>query len=240
MLKKSLLALIIFVSLMACTSETKSITFKTIEVKTAFDADISVLYDVAEGTNGVSTTINKHIEQAIVESIGLDSSLKDISTVLKTFNKQYVEFITDFPDSALAKWELQVETEKTYQSDDVITLAISVYEYQGGAHGNSHIHLLNINPKTGKIFKLDAIIEDIKGFESLAKTYFIKNLTQKDENLKMEDYFFGEPFHLPENMGFSDDGFILLYNVYEVASYAQGYTEFAIPYDDMDPYLKLY
>lgn len=232
--------LMVILSLMACTSETKTITFKTIEVKTSFDADISVLYHVAEGTNEISAAINKHIEQAIIENIGLDSSFEDISTVLKAFNNQYVEFLTDFPDSALPKWELQVETEKTYQSEDVITLAISIYEYQGGAHGNSHIHLLNIDPKTGKIFDRDSIIEDMKGFESLAKTYFIKNLNEKDENLKMEDYFFGEPFHLPENIGFSDDGFILLYNVYEVASYAQGYTEFAIPYDEMDPYLKLF
>jgi hypothetical protein len=55
----------------------------------------------------------------------------------------------------------------------------------------------------------------------------------------MQDYFFGKPFHLPENIGYGDEGIILLYNVYEVASYAQGYTEFAIPYDIAESFLKM-
>jgi hypothetical protein len=55
----------------------------------------------------------------------------------------------------------------------------------------------------------------------------------------MEDFFFGKPFQLPENIGFSDDGLVLLYNVYEVASFNQGYTEFVIPFEDIASYLKL-
>ena len=55
----------------------------------------------------------------------------------------------------------------------------------------------------------------------------------------MEDFFFGKPFQLPKNIGYSDDGLVLLYNVYEVASFEQGYTEFVIPFDEIKSYLKV-
>ena len=40
-------------------------------------------------------------------------------------------------------------------------------------------------------------------------------------------------------MGFNENGIILLYNVYEIASYVQGVTEFTIPYAEANPYLKI-
>ena len=55
----------------------------------------------------------------------------------------------------------------------------------------------------------------------------------------MEDVFFGKPFQLPENIGYSDDGLVLLYNVYEVASYDQDYIEFVIPFEELGSYLKM-
>lgn len=238
-MNKILLLLTSSYLLTTCVSETKPLAFSSVENQSTYEADISVLYHRVDGESPIDNSINKHIEEAIVEIIGIDSTHSDIPSTLKAFDERYIEFKEDFPNSALPKWELDIETEKLHQSQQVITMGISVYDYQGGAHGNSRIKLLNIDPKSGIILKSEAIIEDLVAFEALAKTHFIKHLNQREENLKMEDYFFGEPFHLPENMGFSDDGFILLYNVYEVASYAQGYTEFAIPYEELDDLLKI-
>ncbi len=56
----------------------------------------------------------------------------------------------------------------------------------------------------------------------------------------MEDYFFGNDFQLPESLGFSDEGLIILYNPYEIASYSQGIIEFTIPYDTINDYLNIY
>ena len=76
-------------------------------------------------------------------------------------------------------------------------------------------------------------------FYTLAQKHFVKSLEVEEDNLTMEDFFFGKPFQLPENIGFSDDGLVLLYNAYEIASYNQGYTEFIIPFDDVESYLKI-
>ncbi len=83
------------------------------------------------------------------------------------------------------------------------------------------------------------LIKNITEFKALAETYFIKSLQSKQDVLKMEDFFFGKPFQLPENIGYSEDGLVILYNVYEVASYAQGYTEFVIPFEAAASYLKV-
>nr|WP_262902579.1 RsiV family protein [Winogradskyella sp. SM1960] len=116
---------------------------------------------------------------------------------------------------------------------------MSTYEFKGGAHGNDKIKLLNLDAKSGKTIELNDFINDIDGFTSVAKSQFISSLDQNKDQLTIENFFFGEPFHLPQNIGFSEEGLVLIYNVYEVASYDLGYTEFMIPYNEAEPYLKI-
>ena len=63
---------------------------------------------------------------------------------------------------------------------------------------------------------------------------------KKKQEVVHIDYFWGEPFHLPENIGLNDEGVIFFYNVYEIASYADGITEFTIPFSDIESLLKIY
>ena len=62
--------------------------------------------------------------------------------------------------------------------------------------------------------------------------------TEEDEGFG--DYFFGEEFHLPANIGYNDEGVLLFYNVYEIASYAVGITEFTIPFEEVEDYLSIF
>ena len=78
------------------------------------------------------------------------------------------------------------------------------------------------------------MINDTITLKKIAKTYFIEDLKSQEENLNIEDYFYGKSFQLPENIGYSEEGLIMLYNTYEIASYAQGYTEFVIPFEDVN------
>jgi hypothetical protein len=239
-MKKPYFTVMLLLLAIACATEYEAIRFRTVELKTNYDADISMVYDLAEGQTDLGKTINKQIEQSIIKTIGLDTTLNELTSVLDVFDEEYAKFKSEFPESKEPRWELHIETEKLYQSDEVISIAISVYQFQGGAHGNDQITLLNLNATTGTVLKLSDYINDIPAFTTLAKTYFIEALKKEDEKLELDDYFYGEPFHLPENIGYSDAGLVLLYNVYEIASYAQGYTEFAIPFEIADAYLKLF
>ncbi len=226
--------------LTSCNSEFKPATFETIDVDVAYDAQISATYSKAKGTSELSHTINTNVENAIIKALSPLENTDDLKDVLKAFNTEYLDFKNEFSEESEPAWELQIETELTYQSAEVLTIAISTYEFKGGAHGSDQIQFLNLDAKTGKVLSRNEIIKDIESFKALAQQAFVNSLSNKKDNLKMEDFFFGEPFHLPENIGFSEDGLVLLYNVYEVASYDQGYTEFVIPFSECESYLKVH
>lgn len=230
--KITLLALIsCFVS---CKEEVKPVAFENQTISKPYEALIEVSYDMAKPNSGVSQDINQLIEQAIIKSVGYDNSTT-VEGALDAFDKEFKDFKSSFPDSEQT-WELAVETEVTYQSESIITIALSTYSDKGGAHGNDAILLININPENGKAYANSDIVNLDNAFKELAKSFFLK---EKEDESSEEDYFFGQPFQLPKNIGFSDEGVILLYNVYEIASYDQGYTEFTIPYKDAEPYLKV-
>ena len=232
------LILILFLSIYSCNSEIKPVEFDMISVDETFDAEISASYNVAKGNSELATTINLTIEEAIVSLLSDPGVTTDLKSALNDFNEEYISFKAEFPESSEPVWELYIETERTYQSEDIITLAISVYEFQGGAHGNDKIIFLNLNAETGSILKMKDIINDLEGFKSLAENHFKKSLNSNTDEPKIEDYFFGEPYQLPENIGFSEDGLVMLYNTYEIASYDKGYTEYVIPIDEVEPFLK--
>ena len=237
---KQLISFLIFILLFSsCTSEVKPITFKSTLIDTKYEADISVIYDKAVETNDIGKTINLNIEKAIISSLSNASKKTNLDVILKDFNSEYLRFKNDFAEDSQSKWELHIEVEKIYQSVEVITLVLSTYEFKGGAHGNDKIRLLNLNTKSGEILNQNAIIKNETDFKKLAQSHFIKSLKSEDKSLKIEDFFFGKPFQLPENIGFSDDGLVFLYNVYEVASFEQGYTEFVIPFKDVQPFLRV-
>lgn len=235
-MKKLVILFLVFSFLTACEKEQKLVVFDTKNISNTHSANIEVTIDKASGGDDISKKINTSIEKALIISIPNTEKALNLNDALQEFDNDYKTFKTKFEDENHV-WELALETEVEYQSAEVITIAVSCYSDTGGAHGNDNIQLLNINPETGETYSFEDIISDKNGFEALAKTHFEKSL--KSDNKDISNYFFGESFQLPENIGFSEEGLILLYNVYEIASYSEGYTEFVIPFEKLDSYLKI-
>lgn len=223
----------------SCSNETKTISFENNSYENHYEADISVSIDEAIGNSEVSKIMNFKIKEAIISTLSDVTKKTSLESVLEDFDTEFITFKKQFPEASHPAWELHIETEKVYQSEEIITLSINTYEFKGGAHGNDKIKFLNLNANTGEVYKLSDIVDNSDSFKALAKDHFLKSIDADKENNQIEDYFFGKPFQLPENIGFSEDGLVFLYNVYEVASYDQGYTEFVIPFDAVDPYLKV-
>ena len=191
-----------------------------------------------QGEQSAIQTINKTIIDSTIASIFPDSQFNTVPETLDAFVNDYETFKADFPESNQA-WELRVETEIVFESKTVITYSINSYTFTGGAHGNDRIQLLNFDPITGRILMNSELFSDPESFKNIARDAFLTSQNSSNQNFNMEDYFFGEEFTIPENMGYSETGFILLYNVYEIATYDQGYTEIAIPYDHLERVLSL-
>jgi hypothetical protein len=238
--KNHISLLVLFLTLFfSCSNETKTISFENNSYENHYEADISVSIDEAIGKSEISKIINFKIKEAIISTLSDVTKKTSLESVLEDFDAEFITFKKQFPEASHPAWELHIETEKVYQSEEIITLSINTYEFKGGAHGNDKIKFLNLNANTGEVYKLSDIVNNSDGFKALAKDHFLKSIDANKENNQIEDYFFGKTFQLPENIGFSEDGLVFLYNVYEVASYDQGYTEFIIPFDEVESYLKV-
>ena len=236
-MKKIIVLSLLFSFFFSCLSDGKkaSVAEKVFEAKDHPSVQANIRF--LEGTGDAYNAMNTIIIDSTLASLYLEKPSESIPLALEEFASQYEAFKKEFPESE-QQWELNVETEIVFESETVLTYAINTYTYTGGAHGNDRVILLNFNATTGALLNNSELFTNMSEFTKVAKDWFIKTQKASNPDFSMEDFFFGEHFKLPENMGYSDDGFILLYNVYEIASYAQGYTEFAIPYDALKGLLK--
>ena len=235
-MKKILVLMFVCISF-SCIEESQ-LSFSEINLKFNDNAIVEINVPNAEGESSVSKLINATIEEQIGNALNFSEDESDsisLPDAIKKFDTEYKEFKNDFEENALV-WEAVFDGEITYQSSEIISIAINSYLNTGGAHGNMNITFLNFNPSTGNILNFDELINDKINFKDIAKQHF-KTAIQTTEKSGFGDYFFGEDFHLPANIGFSDEGVILFYNVYEIASYAVGITELTIPYEDVEQYL---
>ena len=241
MLKKIVLLILILIAITSCNQEV-NLTFSEISFVRNENAIVDINIPNAEGDNSTSKAINSTIENFIVNTISFnEDSLINVSldeAVIK-FDSIYLAFKDNFEENTLI-WEALIEGEVTYQTSVITCIAINSYLNTGGAHGNMTISFLNFNSQTGQLLCIDDHIKNKIEFAKLAEKYFkLKLQEESPDKDSFDNYFFGEDFRLPENIGFSDDGIILLYNVYEIAPYFEGITEFTIPFEEAMPYLKI-
>ncbi len=233
-MKRFFLSLILL-SVFSCIEETK---LSFIETNDIFEDNAVVEINIpkAEGNSNLANTINYKIKNHIANMLNFSEDDADSITLNDAINKfdaEYKLFKNDFEESALV-WEAIFDGEVTYQSSEIISIAINSYLNTGGAHGNMNITFLNFNPKTGDILTFDDLFTNKEELTKAIKPFFDKET--KASNIS---YLFGEEFHLPENIGFNDEGVIFFYNIYEIASYADGITEFTVPFEDIASFLKL-
>lgn len=215
------------------------VTFSEFSIESSKNANIEINTPKAEGGNHVSDSINANIENYIARVLNFadDESKVTLNGSLKKFDSVYLAFKEDFEETSLI-WEAIFDGEVTYQSPGIISIALNSYLNTGGAHGNMTISFLNFNAQTGDIIQNDDLIKNNQAFLELAKAHFKNKVQTSQDDSGLKDYFFGEDFHLPANIGLSEEGVILLYNVYEIASYSQGITEIVIPFEESLSYLS--
>lgn len=190
----------------------------------------------AEGNTEQSKAINKIIENHIANMLVFleePSDTLQLNYAIKSFDSEYKSFKEGFGEGNMA-WDASFDGEVTYQSPELISIAINSYVNSGGAHGNSNVTFYNFDAY-GNVLQFDDLFESKERLTSVVKTYFDEETKGSDIN-----YFSGEEFYLPANIGFNDEGVIFFYNVYEIASYADGITEFTIPFQELESYLKFY
>jgi hypothetical protein len=205
-------------------------------------AEVNIEYIKSVGGLKVSEKINNTINEYIISSLNYNIddpiSTPTIETAAKRFLEAYKRDKDEFPE--ISPYFAEINVTNTYKSESLICFEMRQYLYTGGAHGYGSTWYLNINRKSGEELSVNDILNNEDSFKNYAEKVFReKLLIPEGGSINATGFWFDDDtFYLPETIGFQDSNVILLYNPYDIASYADGPIEIVIPIADIESYLK--
>jgi len=233
---------LIFLLLFGCQNESR-LTFEpyVIENETCHVCpEVSIVIPKALGLSKISKTINTALEEELISLLSFDEELEveSIDDALFSFKNGYLELQQLYDDEPTG-WEAKIEGMISYEDESFITIALDSYLFTGGAHGYSSKRFLNFDKKKGIELENSELFKNAQDFREFAEEMFRqKEEIPQDKSINYTGFMFEQDsFYLPENIGFTEDGLKLLYNPYEVASYADGVIELLLPHDKVKKYL---
>jgi len=184
--------------------------------------------------------VNQALREEVIEILDYDETRNAtaIPEAIEAFSTAYRELRRQFPDETIG-WEAELEGQITYEDDRLLSVKLESYVFTGGAHGLLTIRYLNFDKKTGEELGAEALFADLTALENMAEKAFreAKGIPS-GAGINDTGFMFEEDrFALPENLGFTPQGLELLYNPYEVASYADGPVSLVLPMESIAPML---
>ncbi len=188
----------------------------------------------------LSETINTALDEELIYQLVFDEDIEvaTISEAIQSFQNGYDELRNLYPDE-ITPWEANITGSVSYENKDILTIALNSYLFTGGAHGYTTQRLLNFDKRKGGEMDNWELFKDKDRFKQFAETKFrIQEGIPQESPINTTGFMFeDDKFHLPENIGFNEKGLVLLYNQYEVASYADGAITLVLPFNEVKNYL---
>ena len=237
---------ILIVTLLAFGCKKKDeLSYKPLSFKSEKCADCpKVVVDIFEFNEGneLATVVNSALKKEVINQLLYDDEIKvsSIEEAISSFKNGYLELKKMYPDETLG-WEADIKGSVLYENVDVLSIKLETYIFTGGAHGYSVTRLLNFDKKKNIALENWELFNDPEGFKHLAELKFKiqedipQNGTINSTGLMFEN----DEFYLPNNIGFTKNGLQLIYNQYEVASYADGPMSITLPYAEIRNYLAV-
>lgn len=246
-MKKFLTVAVLMFLLVSCKNE---LTFKEerFEKKSSLPCkencpEVIVTVPVAENVPIVADSINKKVFSVVREIIYFGEkpyASTEYQGLLDSFIGSYDEMKTKYPKETFG-WEAKIEAKVTYHTDSILNIRMDNYMFTGGAHGYSGIRSLIFDPKTGKNIPNEYLFKNLNEFKAFAEKKFrAKYEIPANQNINATGLMFeSDKFELPMSFFYQENGLLLYYNTYEVASYADGPKELLLTYKELQPYLLL-
>lgn len=154
------------------------------------------------------------------------TGIASVDAAVKHDIQQAIDEFKTYPanpsDSAVPKNELNADVGPIYIGSDVVSVELLISEYTGGAHPNTVIVAINVDPRSGRGLTLDNALDLIgKSLDQVAQ----ESLAQLTQKLG-EDVVFEEGAQpTAENYGtfmVTKDSVTFAFQNYQVAPYAAG------------------
>ncbi|MEL6918600.1 MAG: DUF4163 domain-containing protein [Bacteroidota bacterium] len=195
----------------------------------------------AMGDSKMENVINNALEEEVISLLTFDDEKNPttIDKAIQSFKNGFLEIKKLYPDETVT-WEAKIEGRVTYEDVNMLTIMLEAYLFTGGAHGYSTSRFLNFDKKKNDELEDWELFESKKDFKRFAETKFrIQENIPQDDPINSTGFMFEKnEFYLPENIGFTKEGIQLLYNQYEVASYADGTIVLILPFNEVKNYLS--
>ena len=203
--------------------------------------EVSIAIPKALGKNKLAKSINLALQEEVISKLTFDDEInaETMQQAIESFTNGYFELKKIYPDETIG-WKATINGMVSYEDNNLITIELRSYLFTGGAHGYGSTNYLNFTKKRGRELDTWELFEDREGFQGYAETQFrLQQNIPVNKSINSTGFMFEKDhFYLPENIGFTEKGLKLLYNQYEVASYADGPIELTLPYKDIQKFLS--
>ncbi|HPF10499.1 MAG TPA: DUF3298 and DUF4163 domain-containing protein [Flavobacteriaceae bacterium] len=206
-------------------------------------SQVSIIYPEYSGKDPIINSINKQIESSIIAALFLGEDAAPAANSIEAAAKQFILAYRDLKNEFEfeAPYEANIEVVESFRNAQLLSLEMDTYLFTGGAHGYASTQFLNHDLKTGRELTLKELVKKYPDFESFAEKTFREQFhIPSGDNINSTGFWFeNDQFYLPNSFGFTEEGFVVVYNPYDIASFADGSIELTIPFDQVRPYLTL-
>lgn len=190
----------------------------------------------------VSKAVREELEFITMDlSIPVIEGMAD-SALQERLNRQLEDRIMAFAAELASEAQLAAkEVERQYQAythfevfgnQSTLSVAVTFYQYTGGAHGLSFIESINLDLASGRLLTLADLLPDENRREMLLKAI-------REQIAAAPENYFSDSLNLTtlpdeEDFYIEGDQLVVYYGLYEIAPYATGIPAFKIPLSLLD------
>lgn len=175
--------------------------------------------------------------QWIEEVINLEITGDNSSQYIK-FKRQLDDFArSQIADESSMSYSEMIKPEHLAPHNNVAQFSILSDVYLGGAHGMPNISYLLFDMDMQTQIDLNDVLEDPENkFYELLRNEFVSYLANEMDIVTPEqvaDYEETWPFAISDEFYFNEKGLVMVYQPYELGSFAQGFIELTVPYKSL-------
>ena len=197
---------------------------------------VSIDRVIAQGDSAVAARINTALASTYLAALGGPNpdapQFASIGEAVSMFLSQQAAFRKEMPESASGDWTFMAR-DSVVRLDSIVCVRQLAYSFTGGAHGNTVVAMPAFRAATGERVTWHHLTTDTSAFIAAAERAFRRTtqMSTRDTYAKAGFWFENERFTLPNVIGITPTGYMLVYNQYEVAPYVYGVIEVPLPFD---------
>ena len=178
------------------------------------------------------------LDKLLLEQISKNADGKPRSReqLIEDYQKAYDEAKKEMLESPIMGIDETLDLAFSHQRGKLAVFLINYYSYDGGAHGVGGYQYLNIDLETKKLLSFDDVFKPNQ--QAKLKELLWERYTRYGEVQDEEAFTSKDAFEVTDNFYLDHDGIHFVYNVYEIASYAEGPQELVIEWWNASALLK--